>query len=48
MVSVEVVGQYYVFVEGDMVRNKYYVGLVKCSERKRHVELFVDNLLVRK
>ena len=38
MASVEVVGTEHVFVEGDMVRNKYWVGLVNCYEGQRLVE----------
>ena len=36
--SVEVEGTEHVFVEGDIARNKYWVGLVKCSEGQRLVE----------
>ena len=32
VVSVEVVDPEYVFVKGDMTRNKYWVGILKCSE----------------
>ena len=36
--SVEVVGMEHVFVEGYIVRNTYWVGLVKYSEGQRFVE----------
>ena len=36
--SVEVVGTSFLFVEGDTVRNKYWVGLVKRSEVQRIFE----------
>ena len=32
------VGPERVFVDGDLVVNKYWVGLVKCSEGQRLVE----------
>ena len=32
-----------VLVDGDTVRNKYWVGLVKCSEEKKIVDFSVDN-----
>ena len=48
MVSVEVVGSDRVFVEGDIIRNKDLVGLVKLSEVQRIFELFIDNRLVIK
>ena len=38
MYLVEVVGMEHVFVDGDTARNKYWVGLVKCSEGQRLVE----------
>ena len=37
-----------VCVEGYMIRNTCWVGIVKCSELQRHVELFIDNILVMK
>ena len=46
-VSLEVIGMERVFVEGDMVRNKYWVGLLKFSEVQSLVEWFVYNWLVR-
>ena len=48
MVSVEVVVPERLFMEGDIIRNKDWVGIVKCSEVQRLVELFIDNWLVRK
>ena len=38
MASVEVVRPDRVLVEGYIVRNKYWFGIVKCSEGKRLVE----------
>ena len=38
MDSVEVVGLERVFVEGDILRNKYFVGIVKCSGVQRLVD----------
>ena len=38
MVSVEVVGPECVSMEGYMMRNKDWVGLVNCSEGQRLVE----------
>ena len=38
MVPVEVVGPELVCVEGYMMRNKYWVGLVNCSEGQKIVE----------
>ena len=43
MVLVEVVGPDHVFVDGYMMRNEDWVGLVKLSELQKLVELFVDN-----
>ena len=37
-VSLEVIGMERVFVEGDMVRNKYWVVIVNFSEGHRRVE----------
>ena len=48
VVSVEFVGPYCMFVEGDMMSNKYWFGLVNSFQWQRFVELFVDNLLVIK
>ena len=42
------IGPELVFVEGDMMSNKYWAGLVKCSEEQRLVDLFVYNRIVRK
>ena len=36
--SVEVVDPEWIFVEGDIVRNQYWVGIVKLSEEQRLVE----------
>ena len=38
LASVEVVGLERVFLDGDIVRNKYLVGHVKFSEGQRQVE----------
>ena len=43
MVSMEVVGPELLFVEGGMMRNKYCGGIIKFSEGKRLVDLFIDN-----
>ena len=43
MVSVEVVRPDHVFVEGDIMRNKYLVRLVKFSGLQRFIEGVVDN-----
>ena len=48
MVSGVVVGLDIVFVEGYMMRNKDWVGIVKCSDLQILFELFVDNRLVIK
>ena len=39
MASMEVVGTKRMFMAGDIVRNKYWVGIVNCSEGQRLVEL---------
>ena len=36
--SVEMVRPEHVFLDEDMARNKYWVGIVKCSEVQRLVE----------
>ena len=46
MVSMEVVGPESVYVEGDTMRNKYWVGLLKCSKGQMIVDKFIDNRLV--
>ena len=43
MVSVEVVRLEHMFVEGDMMSNKYRIGLVNFSEGQRLVGLFIDH-----
>ena len=43
VVSVEGVGQERVFLEEDMTRNGYWVGLVKFSEEHRPVNRYLDN-----
>ena len=39
MASMEVVGTKCMFMAGDIVNIKYWVGVVKCSEGQRLVEL---------
>ena len=46
MVSVEEVGLESLFVEGHMMSNKYWVGLVNFPERQMIVELFIDDQIV--
>ena len=43
-----VVGPEQDFLEGDIMRNKDYIGRVNCSEVQSLVELFVGNILVIK
>ena len=44
MVSLGVVGPECAFLEVDTMRNKYWVRLVECSERKSVVESFIDHI----
>ena len=46
MVSVDVVGLDRVFVEGDVISNKYSVRIVKLSYLQRLVGCFIDNQIV--
>ena len=48
MISVEVVRPERVCVDGDTRNIKYWAGLVNFSEGQRLVELFIDNLPIRK